>query len=388
MKTLQIGMGWFPEQAGGLNRFYYDCTHYLPQAGVEIDGLVAGSAQVAEMTQGKIRGFADRTTSLLNRWQGVRRQTQTLLQQTTYAPVVSHFALYTLPILDLLGDLPLVMHFQGPWALEGQVEGGKSIVTQCKKWVEQRAYNRVSQFIVLSKAFQEVLHREYGIDRDRIHVIPAGVDMERFNLAISQTAAREKLGWPSDRPVMFAARRLAKRMGLENLIAAMAIVKQQHPDAMLMIAGKGAMAETLQTQIDELGLSEQVKLLGYVPDEDLLLAYRAANFSIVPTVAYEGFGLIVIESLAAGTPVLGTPVDAIPEILAPFSEDLLFASSASADLAQGILEVLDGTRSLPSAEACRAYVQENYAWPVIAQRIRGVYELAVSHANSSHTKSI
>jgi glycosyltransferase involved in cell wall biosynthesis len=377
MKTLQIGMGWFPEQAGGLNRFYYDCTHYLPQAGVEIDGLVAGSAQVSAMTQGQVQSFADRTSSLLNRWQGVRRQARQLLQQQSYAPVVSHFALYTLPILDLLGDRPLVMHFQGPWALEGQVEGGKSLSTRFKKVVEQLSYRRVAQFIVLSEAFKNILHREYGVDRDRIHVIPAAVDLDRFNLTMSQAEARQKLGWDCDRPIIFAARRLAKRMGLENLIEAMARVKQTHPDAMLMIAGKGAMAEALQTQIDQLGLADQVKLLGYVPDEDLLLAYRAANFSVVPTVAYEGFGLIIIESLAAGTPVLGTPVDSIPEILSPFCQDCLFESASSQDLAQGITEVLSGVRQLPTAEQCRDYVATHYAWPTIAQRIRSVYELAI-----------
>jgi glycosyltransferase involved in cell wall biosynthesis len=166
-------------------------------------------------------------------------------------------------------------------------------------------------------------------------------------------------------------------MGLENLIAAMDKVRRQYPDVLLLIAGKGALTETLQVQIEELGLVEQVRLLGFVSDRDLGLAYRAADFSIVPTVAWEGFGLIVIESLAAGTPVLGTPVGGIPEILQPFSEDLVFEGTSAEQLAQGIIEALSGQRQLPSSKACEAYIREHYAWPAIAQRMKSVYQAAL-----------
>jgi glycosyltransferase involved in cell wall biosynthesis len=162
-------------------------------------------------------------------------------------------------------------------------------------------------------------------------------------------------------------------MGLENLIAAIDKVRHSHLDILLYIAGKGTLAETLQAQIEELELSDRVRLLGYIPDEQLSLAYRAANFSIVPTLSFEGFGLIVVESLAAGTPVLGTPVGGIPEILQPFCSDLLFEGYSVEQLAQGISEVLSGQRQLPSSQACQAYVRENYTWEAIAPQIKSVY---------------
>ena len=104
------------------------------------------------------------------------------------------------------------------------------------------------------------------------------------------------------------------------------------------------------------------------------LCYRAANFSVVPTVALEGFGLIVVESLAAGTPVLGTPIGGIPEILNPFSEDLVFEGHQPDQLAEGIIEALSGDRILPTSQACLQYVRENYDWNIITQQIKSVYE--------------
>ncbi|PSB22014.1 glycosyltransferase family 1 protein [Phormidesmis priestleyi ULC007] len=371
-------MDWFPEQTGGLNRFYYDCTRHLPAAGIKMRGLVTGSDQVFRESHGQIQVFAPQQVSLLKRWQGLRSAVQQVLKEEDLPLVVSHFALYGFPILNLIGDRPLVVHFHGPWALESQVEGYSTVNTWLKKTLEQKYYQRASKLIVLSTAFRDLLHQSYQIPYDRIHVVPPGVDLDRFAFSDSKSEARLKLGWECDRPILFATRRLKKRMGLENLVSAMQTVRQHHPDALLLIAGKGELAETLHQQIESLDLTNHVRLLGFVPDEQLALAYRAADFSVVPTLSLEGFGLIMIESLASGTPVIGTPVGAIPEVLRPLSADLMFEGSSTEHLAQGLLEILSGQRSLPDAEACRAYVRDHYAWSVVAQQIKVVYSSALS----------
>jgi glycosyltransferase involved in cell wall biosynthesis len=373
MKTLQIGLEWFPERGGGLDRVYYNCTRYLPRVGVEVRGLVAGSSRVAADTNGKVQAFANPDSALLKRWRSLRRSFSRLLSEEDFSLIVSHFALYTFPLLDQLGDRPLVTHFHGPWALESEVESSKTVAIWLKKALETITYRRATRFIVLSQAFRDILYQEYQVPLERIHVIPGGVDFDQFNIPVSRTEARTQLGWSQDRPILFCVRRLSKRMGLENLIAAIDKVRHSHLDILLYIAGKGTLAETLQAQIEELELSDRVRLLGYIPDEQLSLAYRAANFSIVPTLSFEGFGLIVVESLAAGTPVLGTPVGGIPEILQPFCSDLLFEGYSVEQLAQGISEVLSGQRQLPSSQACQAYVRENYTWEAIAPQIKSVY---------------
>jgi glycosyltransferase involved in cell wall biosynthesis len=373
-------MGWLPDQMGGLNRVYYDCIQHLPSVGVEVQGLVAGSPQVFADSAQLVQSFAPQDASLLRRWYGARALLKQYLALQRDAVVVSHFALYMFPGLNLLRDRPLVTHFQGPWAMESLLEKPrqKTMNVKLRHGIEQSCYTRSQQFIVLSDAFRQLLHREYQVPLDRIHIIPPGVEMQYFNSTLSQQQARTQLGWSPDRPIILAVRRLAKRMGLENLIEAIDKVRFVHPDVLLLIAGKGDQAAALQAKIQALNLENHVKLLGFMPDEQLPLAYRAANFSVVPTVALEGFGLIVTECLSAGTPVLGTPIDAIPETLRPLSENLVFESAAMHHIAEGITEVLSGTRPLPSAAACQDYIAKNFAWHVVADRIRQVYEIAAN----------
>ena len=380
MKTLQIGMSWFPEQPEGVSRYYYDCIRNLPNVGVDLQGLVTGSEEAAIATNGQIRAFAPNEASLLTRLQAIRQSVKHQLTsaEAEYDLVVAHFALYAFPILNQLGNLPLVIHFHGPWALESNAENQKTWATLGKKTLEKITYRRANSLIVLSQAFKDLLHQQYSVPLNKIKIIPGGVDLNQFKTDLSLTEARNKLGWQQERIVLFCVRRLVRRMGLENLLTAIDRVRTQYPDILLYIAGKGALAGTLQQQINDLNLTNHVSLLGYLPDEQLPLAYRAANFSVVPSFAYEGFGLIVVESLAVGTPVLATPIEGIPEILQPFCADLLLEDASVDQLAQGIMEALSGKRQLPSSEACQVYVKRNYTWSVIAPQIKSVYEQACS----------
>lgn len=374
MKALQLGTSWFPEEAGGLARVYYGCINYLPQAGVGVSGLVVGSEHVWSSSAHTVRSFASSNSSTWRRSLNLRKAVQQTLASSQFDLVASHFALYTLPALDVFGDLPLVMHFHGPWALESQAEGAGRLSVWGKWLIEKLVYQRANGFIVLSEAFRQILHQTYNVPLEKIFIVGGGINTAEFDLDLSIAQAREKLGWQQDRRILLCVRRLVKRMGLENLIEAIAKVRQQYPDVLLLIAGKGAIAETLRSQIQELQLEDYVQLLGFVSDQDLAIAYRAAELSIVPTVALEGFGLTVIESLAAGTPVLGTPIGGIPEILQPLSRDLVLDGSSSEQLAQGIIEALSGQRQIPTSTDCQIYVKHNYDWQAIAQRMKSVYE--------------
>ncbi len=342
---------------------------HLPDVGVQVRGLVA-----AEEAGGAVRPFASASASLPRRVLGLRASVRAALREERPDLVASHFALYTAPALDLVRERPLVVHFHGPWAAESAAEGAGRASLVAKRAVERAVYRRATTFVVLSEAFRDVLVRDYGVDPRAVRIVPGGVDADLFDVAASREEARDRLGWPADRPVVLTVRRLVRRMGLEGLVEALQAVRQRVPDVLLLVAGRGPLASELEARIEASGLGEHVRLLGFVPDGDLPLAYRAADVTVVPTVALEGFGLVAAESLAAGTPVLVTPVGGLPEVVRDLDPGLVLPAATPEAVAEGLVGALRGGLALPSAEACREFARERYTWPAVAQGVRDVYE--------------
>jgi glycogen(starch) synthase len=376
LQTLQLGMGWFGEQAGGLNRVYAHLVGELARSGVNVHGLVAGSADVAHASRGLVRAFAPASASLATRMRALRAASAEWLRERPDAVVVSHFALHAFPLLSQLGDRPFVVHFQGPWGAESQVEGAGSLRVLAKQTVELSVYRRADRAIVLSTAFRDLLARQFVVPLDRIHVIPGGVDVDRFDIAPSPSECRRTLGWPTDRPIVLCVRRLVRRVGVDTLVDAANILRSRVPDALVLIAGTGPLRAELEARITALGLERHVQLLGFVPDELLPTAYRAANLSVVPTATLEGFGLITVESLAAGTPCVVTPVGGLTDVVAPFAPQLITDTPSASDIGALLAAALRGDVALPTARQCERYARRDFDWPVVAASVRQVYEAA------------
>jgi glycosyltransferase involved in cell wall biosynthesis len=162
-------------------------------------------------------------------------------------------------------------------------------------------------------------------------------------------------------------------MGLDHLIHAVSAIAKIYPDLLVMIAGKGSMRDELQSQIDRLGLQSIVRMIGFISDEDLPYAYRAADLSIVPSTLLEGFGLVAVESLASGTPVMVTPVGGMPEIVLPLCKELVLTGFDVDSIAVGLDGFLRGSILTPSSTQCVRYVEANYTWDHVLPKLLDVY---------------
>jgi len=378
VETIQLGSEWVSESAGGLNRYYSELVQQLPSVGVGVRGLVVGSDRVAIETGGAVRPFAPLGSRLPTRLTGARTSVRRALAEFPHALFVSHFALYATPCIDLQRGRPWVVHFQGPWSAEGGIEGDAPLVTRAKHWAETQVYKRAARLIVLSRAFARLLEERYNVPADRIRVIPGAIDTRRFLPACSRADARRALGWPTDRPIVLVVRRLVRRMGLEDLLAAVGLVKVAVPDVLVMIAGAGPLSDELKRRAQTDGLSRNVRLTGFLPDSDLPSAYRAADLSVVPSLALEGFGLIVAESLAAGTPALVTNVGGLPETIEQLAPQCIVHEPGVGALAAKIVDALRGTLPLPPLSDCIQHAQAHFDWSVVTGRVRDTYLEAVS----------
>jgi glycosyltransferase involved in cell wall biosynthesis len=377
MRTLQIGDLWLPEAQGGLSRYYYELLRHLPAAGVESKGLLVGSSKVAAETHGEVQAFARPTDLLPKRLLAMRLKGTATIKEFQPDLVATHFAIYALPLMTDFRQTPHVVHFHGPWSGESGAEGARGIGAMAKACVERLVYRSGKRLIVLSDAFRRELVEGYGVDESRIRIVPGGVDADRFNDRLTRGEARQLLGWPLHRPIVLTVRRQVRRMGLENLIEATVELARKVPEVLVLLGGTGPLATDLQRLVDERGLQQHLRLLGRIEDEMLPTAYRAADLTVVPTVALEGFGLITLESLASGTPVYVTPIGGLAEVVRPFNASCVFAGTAPADLAATLADSLTGRQQLPGSDLCRSYAVENFSWPRIAEMVRRVYGEAI-----------
>jgi len=374
VRSVQIGKGWFPEESGGLNRYYHDLVRQLPLVGIDVTGLVVGSEQVETGSGGAVRSFAPRHATLAERLARARVQARRAVAAESSSVIAAHFALYAVSCLDLIPAGRFVVHFHGPWADESRIEGSGTLAVMVKQRIERLVYRRAARLIVLSRAFGEVLEKRYRVPPERIRVIPGGVDTRRFASSLSRVEARLALGWPTDRPIALVVRRLVRRMGLEDLIASVRLARVQVPELLVLIAGAGPLAAELEARTADANAGNHVRLLGFVPDDRLPLAYRAADLSIVPSVALEGFGLVVAESLAAGTPALVTAVGGLPETVDGLSPDCVVQEPGPNPLASRIAGALRGCFDLPTRDTCVRHARERFDWGVVGKKVRAVYE--------------
>lgn len=380
MQPLLIGMGWTPPQHGGLNR-YFRCLHAtLEEAGQRPTGVILGPAPEAPES---VRVVSDHQAPLRSRLVALARSLRLL--PTDPGVVDAHFALYALParLLPRLRGTPFVVHFQGPWAHESALTGVGPVVVGLKRCLERWVYRQADALVVLSPAFGDLLVRQYGVAPWKVHVEPPGVDPDIFSPG-DRAGARRRLGLDPDSWIVLSVRRLVPRMGIDVLLDAWPAVRSARPDAVLVLVGDGPERGALQRQAARSGGDGSVRLLGEIGDRELVDAYRAADVSVVPSLSLEGFGLVSLESMACGTPVVVTAVDGLAAIPAALDPTTVVPPGDAGALAGRISSAADGSLPLPSAQACRR-VAVHHSWKAVGERHVELYR-AVAHPGTAPSK--
>jgi glycosyltransferase involved in cell wall biosynthesis len=204
-------------------------------------------------------------------------------------------------------------------------------------WTTRWSTRVARRVIAISDATRRDLIQWYRLPEDKIDVIPHGVDTCFFAVtseAIRRT--RQRLALPEH--YVLAVGTIQPRKNLGRLAAAMRDLTAAGLPHRLVIAGKrGWLASQVEREITQAGVADRVIVLGYVPPEMLPGLYAGADALAFPSL-YEGFGLPVLEAMAAGTPVVASNRSAIPEVAGDAA--LLVDPFTPASIARGLIRVL------------------------------------------------
>jgi len=232
--------------------------------------------------------------------------------------------------------------------------------------------NEAEKIIAVSKAAADFI--EHFSRREKIVVIPNGVDVHRFTFVKSTVAN----GLPFSilkKPTILYVGRLVYRKGIHVLLRSMPYILEAIPDTQLLIAGSGYMESFIRLLTKSLNLEDHIRLLGFVPEDELPSLYNLSDLFILPSIYAESFGITLLEAMASGTPIVASAIGGIPEVVENGVNGILFKKGDELDLANAVIRVLDDPALANElAINARKKVEEQYSWPVVVKAIEGVYE--------------
>ncbi len=241
---------------------------------------------------------------------------------------------------------PIVLEQQINWRTEGALGRFKMIFGLRRlKNLEGSLMRQSCSIHTLSEFSRSWVEHFHGLG-NRVTVIPhwRRPDLERTQ---SKQEARNSIGWPEDEKILFTVRHHAPRYGLEVAIRAIAPLVAKGK-CRFVVAGDGILRPALIELAQSLGLDDKITFPGRVTDKQLAECYQAADMFILPTRALECFGLISIEAMAFGCPIIGTSVGAIPEVLMPILPNCLVPPGDETALRVKVDEFLTGKLVVPS----------------------------------------
>jgi glycosyltransferase involved in cell wall biosynthesis len=288
--------------------------------------------------------------------------------------------------------VPVVFHVHSTeWGRSG---GSGSEVVSHFEWA---AAQRADKIITVSHAMQEDLVR-HGWPKAKISVVWNGVDPHRYNPKNCKPedveAVRNKYGVKPDEKMLLFLGRLTWVKGVTNLVQAMPMILEEHPNTKLVILGKGEQQNDIIETANRLAISNKVACkFEFVPEKERILHYAAADVCVFPS-TYEPFGIVSLEAMAMAKPIVvgAQGVVGFKEQVVPFGPDqngIHVNGGNPADIAWGVKEVLcDFERARKWGENGRKRVLQYFTWRKVAEQTLQIYEALLCQQGREESKVV
>jgi glycosyltransferase involved in cell wall biosynthesis len=320
---------------------------------------------------------------------GANRSFSRILSERRIDLVHCHLTLSSQGVIGIAKrrNIPLMASFYGPWDLEFLAETRDLLErsnpiyraylkTQMavQRYLQRRLLRHADRLIVLSRHSMIQVGRLWPGTHKKLVQIPGGVECDRFFPGEHKSGLRKNFGFSKESFCILTLRRLVRRMGVDLLIDAVKTCRDKGLDVVLVVGGHGPLRDTLEDQVHAIGLSDAVFFAGLIPESDLADAYREADLFVLPTREEENFGLPILEAAACATPVIGTPVGSIPEVIGMISDDLMTATPTASAIAEKIMWAVKNRVQLEKRFSIIAKrIPARFDWPVIAKSTESIY---------------
>jgi glycosyltransferase involved in cell wall biosynthesis len=241
------------------------------------------------------------------------------------------------------------------------------------RWRYRLAYNVLAARIIAnSEATKQALLRNAPwLDSERIEVIYNGIDMQPF-LQPSRRCLRTEWGVPQQAPLLGFVGQLDERKGIDVLLKAFERVHRQVPQVRLVLVGRGALQETIESEVRRQNWGSAVLLPGFM--DDVVSVMQAIDILLLPSL-WEGFGIVLIEAMAAGKPAISTNTSSMPEIIVDGQTGYLVPPNNAEILADRVIELLQNPlRREQFGSAARRRAAEFFTLDRMIDQLENLFE--------------
>lgn len=256
----------------------------------------------------------------------------------------------------------------GPLVATQHVAMERSRVLSAGALLANTAMEKLNGRIAVSDKARQFMVEHVGGDAV---LIPNGVNCRAFEVPDTLP------GYPREAPTMFFIGRIDEpRKGLPTLLAAMPGIIAAYPDVELLVAGPGDV-HSVERSLDP-QVAERVRFLGLVSEEDKVRAFHSADLYVAPQLGGESFGIVLLEAMASGTPVLASDLEAFALVLETGRDGRLFPTGDSDALAAAAIELLGDAAARAELAARGLRRAQEFDWATVARDVERVYESVVT----------
>ncbi|RJX22216.1 MAG: glycosyltransferase family 1 protein [Ammonifex sp.] len=383
MRVAMLSWEFPPKNVGGLARHVYDLTAALTRQGVEVVVFTCGAPGVPEVEEingakiHRVHPYANGTQDFIT-WvlqfnvALLERAFPVMQRMPEFTAVHAHdwLVAWAARALKHAYRLPLVatIHATEFGRNNGLHNDTQRFISSVEWWLAYEAWH----VIVCSRYMENELKYVFQIPGDKLSVIQNGVEPQNFAPPAGQVS-REWFAAPNEK-IVFWVGRLVREKGVQVLLAAVPRILSQHPNTKFVIAGKGPYEQELRRYAEELGVADRVYFTGYIDDVTRNALYNWASVAVFPSL-YEPFGLVALEAMAAGTPVVVTDTGGLGEIVKN-GYDGLKCQPDNADAIAARVAYLLGNPGCAEGLKERAYrkILNECNWDDIAGETKAVYQ--------------
>jgi len=235
-----------------------------------------------------------------------------------------------------------------------------------------------SRVVVTSHSMKREICDHFHLPWDKVDVIPNAIDVTQYNTPVDTGPVRARYGVGWGEKLVLCVGRLVPQKGIEYFIRAIPIIAQRYPEAKFVIVGEGWSRDYLEGVAQSTGHAKRILFTGFISDAEVIALMTSADVLVIPSV-YEPFGIVALEGMATGVPVVASQVGGLAEVIEHDRTGIFVYPRNPSSIAWGVDQILSNpSHSDWLTQNAKERLHKTYSWEAVAMKTVEVYEKAVS----------